>query len=316
MPSHRVDGRARIAAAVALLAFTACRHAEAPDAYGNFEATETVVSAETPGALLWFTPMEGQQVAPGNLLGVIDTAQIALERAQARAQSAAGRSRVSESGRQVEVLAVQRDFAKRAYDRTRRLFAEHAATAQQLDQTEGEYRTLGQQINAARVQQQSAAGEARASDARVAQLTEQISRSRVVAPLPGTVLATYARKGEFVQPGQPLYKIANLDTLDLRAYVTGDQLAAVRLGQRATVHVDRGDGELAAIPGTVTWVPSTAEFTPTPVQTRDERADLVYAVKIRVPNQDGALKIGMPGDVSFGAASADTVRTPVEERGR
>ncbi|MBW8769865.1 MAG: HlyD family efflux transporter periplasmic adaptor subunit [Gemmatimonadetes bacterium] len=296
MPSHRVDGR--MLAAVAALLIVACHHAEEPDAYGNFEATETVVSAQTPGALLWFTPMEGQQVAPGNLLGVVDTAQLALERAQARAQSAAVRSRVSESGRQVEVLAVQRDFAQRAYERTRRLFAEHAATAQQLDQTEGEYRTLGEQIAAARVQQQSAVGDARASDARVAQLTEQISRSRVMAPLAGTVLATYARKGEFVQPGQPLFRIANLDSLTLRAYVTEPQLTQLRIGQRVQVSVDRA-GERLVVPGTVTWVASKAEFTPTPVQTRDERADLVYAVKIWVVNRGGALKIGMPADVSF-----------------
>jgi HlyD family secretion protein len=299
MPSHRVDGRARVAAAAVLLMVAACRHAEEPDAYGNFEATETVVSAETPGALLWFTPMEGQQVAPGNLLGVIDTAQLALERAQASAQSAAVRSRVSESGRQVEVLAVQRDFARRAYERTRRLFNEHAATAQQLDQTEGEYRTLGQQIAAARVQQQSAAGDARASDARVAQLTEQISRSRVLAPLPGTVLATYARKGEFVQPGQPLFRIANLDSMTLRAYVTEPQLTQLKIGQRVQVSVDRAGSDRLVLPGTVTWIASKAEFTPTPVQTRDERADLVYAVKIWVVNRSGALKIGMPADVVF-----------------
>jgi HlyD family secretion protein len=299
MPSHRVDGRARVAAAAVLLMVAACRHAEEPDAYGNFEATETVVSAETPGALLWFTPMEGQQVAPGNLLGVIDTAQLALERAQASAQSAAVRSRVSESGRQVEVLAVQRDFARRAYERTRRLFNEHAATAQQLDQTEGEYRTLGQQIAAARVQQQSAAGDARASDARVAQLTEHISRSRVLAPLPGTVLATYARKGEYVQPGQPLFRIANLDSMTLRAYVTEPQLTQLKIGQRVQVSVDRAGSDRLVLPGTVTWIASKAEFTPTPVQTRDERADLVYAVKIWVVNRSGALKIGMPADVVF-----------------
>jgi HlyD family secretion protein len=288
----------RVAGAAALFLLGACHHAEEPDAYGNFEATETVVSAQTPGALLWFTPMEGQQVAPGTLLGVIDTAQIALERAQARAQSSAVRSRVTESGRQIEVLAVQRDFAKRAYERTRRLVAEHAATAQQLDQTEGEYRTLGQQIAAARVQQQSAAGDARASDARVAQLSDQISRSRVMAPLAGTVLATYARKGEFVQPGQPLFRIASLDSMTLRAYVTEPQLTQLKIGQRVEVSVDRA-GERLVLPGTVTWVASKAEFTPTPVQTRDERADLVYAVKIWVVNRSGALKIGMPADVTF-----------------
>jgi HlyD family secretion protein len=288
----------RVAATVALLVIGACHHAEEPDAYGNFEATETVISAQTPGALLWFTPMEGQQVAPGSLLGVVDTAQLALQRAQARAQSSASRSRVSESGRQVDVLAVQRDFARRSYERTRRLFNEKAATAQQLDQTEGEYRTLGEQIAAARVQQQSAVGDARASDARVAQLTDQISKSRVMVPLPGTVLATYARKGEFVQPGQPLFRMANLDSMTLRAYVTEPQLTQLKIGQRVQVTVDRG-GQRLELPGTVTWVASKAEFTPTPVQTRDERADLVYAVKIWVANHDGVLKIGMPADVVF-----------------
>jgi HlyD family secretion protein len=243
--------------------------------------------------------MEGQQVAPGILLGVVDSAQLALERAQARAQSAAARSRVSESGRQVSVLAVQRDFAKRSYERTRRLFNEKAATAQQLDQTEGEYRTLGQQIVAANVQQQSAVGDARASDARVAQLTEQISKSRIQAPLAGTVLATYARKGEFVQPGQPLFRFANLDSMTLRAYVTEPQLTQMKIGQRVQVSVDRAGTDRLVLPGTVTWIASKAEFTPTPVQTRDERADLVYAVKIWVVNRSGALKIGMPADVVF-----------------
>jgi len=300
MPSHRVDGPPpiHVVAALALLVFGACRHGEQPDAYGNFEATETVVSAETSGAMLWFTPMEGQQVSPGTLLGVIDTVQLALERAQARAQSAASRSRVSESGRQIGVLAVQRDFARRSYERTRRLFNEKAATAQQLDQSEGEYRTLGQQIAAAQVQQQSAVGDARASDARVAQITEQISRSRVSAPLTGTVLATYARKGEFMQPGQPLFRMANLDSMTLRAYVTEPQLTQLKIGQRVEVSVDRA-GSRVVLPGTVTWVASKAEFTPTPVQTRDERADLVYAVKIWVANRNGVLKIGMPADVVF-----------------
>jgi HlyD family secretion protein len=115
------------------------------------------------------------------------------------------------------------------------------------------------------------------------------------------VLATYARAGEFVQPGQPLFRLASLDTLTLRAYVTEPQLAQLRLGQRVQVTVDRGEGNRLALPGTVSWISAKAEFTPTPVQTRDERADLVYAVKIRVPNQSGVLKIGMPADVALPA---------------
>jgi HlyD family secretion protein len=301
MPTHRVDRHARVAAVVALLALGACRRAAEPDAYGNFEATETVVSAETSGALLWFTPTEGQQVAPGTLLGVIDTTQLALDRAQAGAQRTAVRSRASESERQIAVLAVQREFAKRAYERTRRLFAEHAATSQQMDQAEREYRVLGEQIAAARVQQQSASGDAKASDLRVAQITEQIAKSRIMSPLAGTVLATYARTGEFAQPGHPLFRVANLDSLTLRAYVTEPQLALLRIGRRVQVSVDRAQGERLTLPGTVSWIASKAEFTPTPVQTRDERADLVYAVKILVANRSGALKIGMPADVVFPA---------------
>jgi HlyD family secretion protein len=277
MGTQRVDSRLRVVAAIALLAFGACRHAEEPDAYGNFEATETVVSAEAAGALLWFTPTEGQQVAPGTLLGVIDTAQLALDRAQIRAQRSSVLSRETESERQIGVLAVQREFANRAYARTRRLFAEKAATAQR----------------------QSVSGDASASDARVAQIADRIAKSLIAAPFAGTVLTTYARAGEFVQPGQPLFRLANLDSLTLRAYVTEPQLSQLRIGQRVQVSVDRPEGVRLTVPGTVSWIAAKAEFTPTPVQTRDERADLVYAVKIRVANRNGVLKIGMPADVAF-----------------
>ncbi|HEY9478464.1 MAG TPA: HlyD family efflux transporter periplasmic adaptor subunit, partial [Gemmatimonadaceae bacterium] len=200
-------------------------------------------------------------------------------------------------------LEVQRDIARRAYERTQRLHAQQAATTQQLDQAERDYRTLVAQIEALRAQRESVGLDVASNEARVEQISDRIARSSVVNPRSGTVLTIYTRAGEVVQAGQPLYKIADLDTLVLRAYVTGGQLASVRLGRQALVHVDQGGGRLGTIPGTVTWVSATAEFTPTPVQTRDERADLVYAVKIRVANPDGALKIGMPGDVTFGAAA-------------
>ena len=298
--SPRAGTRALIVllASVALLA---CDRDEEPDAYGNFEATETVVSAETGGALLWFTPVEGEQVAPGTLLGVIDTTRLALDREQLGAQRTSVRARVSESERQLGVLAVQREIAARAYARTRRLYAEQAATAQQLDQAEREYRVLGEQMAAVRAQRNSVTQDVAASDARVAQIAERIAKSRISAPFTGTVLTTYARAGEFVQPGQPLFRLANLDTLTLRAYVAEPQLAQLRLGQRVQVSIDRGEGNRLALPGTVSWISAKAEFTPTPVQTRDERADLVYAIKIRVPNQSGTLKIGMPADVALPA---------------
>jgi HlyD family secretion protein len=300
-PSRAVSSSRIIVAACVALVLAGCGHNDEPDAYGNFEATETVVSAETGGRLLWFTPVEGQQVAPGVTLAIIDTTGLALDRAQLRAQRTAVGARVSESERQIGVLAVQREIAGRAYARTRRLFAEQAATAQQLDQTERDYRVLGEQMAALRAQRNSVTHDVAASDARVAQIAERIAKSRISAPFAGTVLATYARAGEYVQPGQPLFRLASLDTLTLRAYVTEPQLAQLKLGQRVQVNVDRGEGGRLAMPGTVSWIASKAEFTPTPVQTRDERADLVYAVKILVPNRGGTLKIGMPADVALPA---------------
>jgi HlyD family secretion protein len=290
-----------VIATCAMLVLAGCGKKDEPDAYGNFEATETVVSAETGGTLLWFTPVEGQQVAPGVTLAIIDTTGLALDRTQLRAQRTAVGARVSESERQIGVLAVQREIAGRAYARTRRLFAEQAATAQQLDQAERDYRVLGEQIAAMRAQRNSVTQDMAASEARVAQIAERISKSRISAPFAGTVLATYARAGEYVQPGQPLFRLASLDTLTLRAYVTEPQLAQLKLGQRVQVSVDRGEGGRLTMPGVVSWIASKAEFTPTPVQTRDERADLVYAVKILVPNRGGALKIGMPADFALPA---------------
>jgi HlyD family secretion protein len=278
---------------------TACRDGDEPDAFGNFEATEVVVSPQANGQLLWFSPSEGTAIAAGAVVGVVDTMQLALERDQIIAQRDATGARMAEVNRQIGVLMVQRQIAERTYERTRRLFAEQAATAQQLDQAERDYRVLVAQIEAARAQQQSVTKEVAASDARVAQIRDRIAKSRITNPQQGTVLTTYAKTGEVVQTGQPLYKIAQLDTLILRAYITETQLTSVRLGSRVQVRVDRGKGELMTLPGIVTWVSSKAEFTPTPVQTRDERADLVYAIKVNVPNPNGALKIGMPADVQL-----------------
>jgi HlyD family secretion protein len=288
--------------ALLVVASAGCGGDDKPDAFGNFEATEVVVSPLASGQLLWFTPTEGIPLTAGVVVGVVDTTQLALERDQIIAQREATGARAAEVNRQIAVLVVQRQIAQRTYDRTRRLFAEQAATAQQLDQAEREYRVLTAQIDAARAQQQSVAKEVAASDARVAQIRDRIAKSHVTNPQRGTVLTTYARAGEVVQTGQPLYKIAQLDTLILRAYVSEAQLTAVRIGAPVQVRVDRGRGDLLTMSGTVSWVSSKAEFTPTPVQTRDERADLVYAIKVHVPNRSGMLKIGMPADVQLAGA--------------
>ncbi len=299
-------GKRRSRSLALLLAVLACNTAAPPDAYGNFEATEVVVSAEASGQLKWFTPVEGVKLAMGAVVGSVDTTQLDLERAQTVAQRSATEARVTAAGGQVGVYEAQRAVAKRTLDRTRRLFEQKAATAQQLDQAERDYRTLVAQIAAGQAQRQSVAKEVAASTARVAQIRDRIGKSQVVNPQAGTVLATYAKAGEIIQPGQPLYRIANLDSLILRAYVAERQLGAVKLGQVVQVHVDQGDGTLLTLPGVVTWVASKAEFTPTPVQTRDERTDLVYAVKVSVANRNGALKIGMPADLALGPAAGKT----------
>jgi HlyD family secretion protein len=297
-------GAPRALLASLLVAMVACNGEPEADAYGNLEATEVVVSAQSSGQLLSFTPTEGDQLAAGAVVAQVDTTQLGLELAQIAAQRDAVDARTREVEEQVHVLQVQRDIARRNFDRTRRLRAQQAATAQQMDQAERDYRVLGAQIDAALASRTSIGREGAAGDARVAQIRDRLAKSRVINPEAGVVLATYANAGEVVQTGQPLYRVARLDTLDLRAYVTGDLLARVRIGQRVRVNVDRG-GELRTVSGVVTWVADKAEFTPTPVQTRDERADLVYAIKVRVPNQDGMLKIGMPADVTLPAPGPD-----------
>lgn len=221
---------------------------------------------------------------------------------------------------QRRVLDAQHEIARRAYERTKRLFDQQAATAQQLDQAERDYRVLEQQIKAQddqiaaqehqvaadqqqigamRAQRDSAAANVATVDAQTARVAERIRKSQIANPVAGTILATYARAGEVVQSGTPLYKIADLASVEVRAYVPEPRLGNVRLGALAQVSIDARAGSLRTFPGTVSWVSSEAEFTPTPIQTRDERADLVYAVKIRVANDQGVLKIGMPADVRF-----------------
>jgi HlyD family secretion protein len=290
--------------AVALLV-TACTKAPAADAYGNFEAEEVVVAAETGGQLLHFDPEEGDSLTAKRVVGLIDTIQLALERDQLVAQRAGLADRRAEATDQLRALEVQHEIATRARARVDRLFSSQAATTQQKDQAERDDRVLGMQVTSSRAGVERIATDRASLDARIAAVQDRIRRASLSSPLTGTVLATYVRTGEVIQPGQPLYRMANLDTLILRAYVTGNQLASFKLGQQVQVHVNGANKVLRAYRGTITWVSSKAEFTPTPIQTRDERDNLVYAVKVRVANPDGALKIGMPGDVTLSGASVD-----------
>lgn len=290
-------------APIATCAFAGCRAPARPDAYGNVEATEVVVASQASGQLEAFSPVEGERLALGAPAAIVDTSALVLQLQQIDAQRGSTGSRVNEVTKQLGVLEAQRTIAERTYQRTERLVAQQAATAQQLDAAERDLHTLEAQIEATRAQRQTAGRDVVSSDARVAQVRDQIRKSRIMNPISGTVLTTYAKAGEFVQIGQPLYKIANLDTMELRAYVTEPQLAQVKVGQPVQVSIDVGEGR-RALSGTVSWISSQAEFTPTPIETRDERANLVYAIKVRVPNTNGVLKIGMPADVQLSTVTA------------
>lgn len=287
-------------------ALSGCRRHQEPDAYGNVEAIDVVVGAEASGRIDGFAVREGQHLAPGAAVGVIETNQLQEQHREATAQRTATASRLTELARQMDALKVQHAIARRGFERTQRLVAREAATAQQLDQAERDFRVLGEQIQALRAQQQSAAADVGSREARMAQVAERIGKATIRNPIDGTVLATYAEAGEVTQVGQPLYRITDLREVEVRAYITETQLASVRLGQSARVSVDAGRQARAVVDGVVSWVSSDAEFTPTPIQTREDRADLVYAVKIRVSNPEGMLKIGMPADVAFAPVAAGT----------
>lgn len=289
-----------IAACIVVLG-VACAEDE-PDAYGNFEATEVVVSAESAGQLLRFEAIEGERIATGAVVGLLDTTQTALQVRELEAELAAARSQTGQVQSETDAIEAQLRLARSELGRTQRLYDDSAATVQQLEQAGSHVEVLQERLRAALQQATGAQEQAAALVARIGQLRDRLQKSRIINPIAGTVLTAYADAGEFVQVGQPLYEIANLDTLILRAYITGHQLPRVRIGQRVRVSVDGVDAELRTFPGVVRWVASKAEFTPTPIQTREERTDLVYAIEVHVSNPDGLLKIGMPGEVVLDAA--------------
>jgi HlyD family secretion protein len=286
-------------------AVTSCGKEEA-EAYGNFEATEVTVAAEVGGRLLALELTEGDRTSRGTLVGAVDTVPLTLERRATAARRAAAAARARESNATIAALEVQQAIAERELARTERLLKNAAATAQQGDRAEREARVVKEQLAGARIARAALAQEVAALDAQVALIDDRLARSRIRSPLDGTILTRYVEPGEFVQQGQPLFKLASLDSLTFRAYVSRAQLSSLRLGQPVRVGVDRGDS-IATLPGRVTWIASSAEFTPTPIQTREERTDQVYAVKVAVNNPDGMLRIGMPGELLLEPAEAEEV---------
>lgn len=288
---------------LAVLALSACGEPPA-DANGRFEATEVTVAAEVAGRLLSLVPEEGAVVEAGAVLGVVDTTTLRLTRDELDARAAVLRARQQEAQAQQRALDAQAAVAEREASRVRRLHDGGAATAQALDRAERERETLLQQRAASVAAQRALDAEADAIRAQQAQLEDRVARANIRAPIAGVVLTRFVEPGELVQAGTPLLTLAALDTLTLRAYLSEAQLAQVRVGETVRVQVDGPDGALQAREGRVSWIASAAEFTPTPIQTREERIAQVYAVTVRVPNADGRLRIGMPGELVLAPVTA------------
>lgn len=269
-----------------------------PDAYGNFESQEVIVSAETQGRLIMFAIKEGEPCQPGSILAIVDTQQYSLKKKELMAKRYAALSQKSTIHAQVEVYKQQLATLEIEHKRIQNLLNDKAATARQLDEIEGQINLVQKQVLLTQSNLSNVDAEMLALDAAIDQVNDLISRSIIKSPIAGTVLSKYAEAGEITTTGKALLKIASLDELELKAYVSGNQLSQVVIGNEIQVAIDGPDDDLIFYPGLVSWVSPNAEFTPKSIQTRHERQSLVYAIKIRVKN-DGGIKINMPGEVYF-----------------
>lgn len=272
------------------------------DATGSFEATEVIVSSQANGRILELRLSEGDQLQQGQLVGLIDSTQLYLQKMSLLSNAKGVRAQQPDISKQTAAIQDQIKTQKREKARVERLIAANAANQKQLDDIESRIEVLQSQLAAqtSLLQKSSRHISAQSStiDIQVAQLDDQLEKTRIIAPIAGTVLNKYAESGELAAIGTPLFKIADISTLFLRAYVTNDQLAQIKLNDEVTVRVDDGEGGMQSYTGSISWISNKSEFTPKTIQTKNERANLVYALKIAVPN-DGFLKIGMYGEVKF-----------------
>lgn len=274
------------------------RNSEKADAYGNFEAREVLISSELAGKLLEFNIHEGDRIEAGQICGLVDTTLLSIQKHQLNSKFSAILSQKSNLLAQEEILKVQMKASDREISRVESLLKGGAATQKQLDDLQSAAEVLKMQIRALQTQQKTVSMEAEVLKYQTEQTEEQIKRSKIVSPQIGSVLVKYAEEGELVNPGKPLFKIGDLETLILRAYVSGEQLTGIKIGQSVKVLVDAAGGDQNEYEGRIDWVSATAEFTPKIVQTKEERVNLVYAIKVGIKN-DGSLKIGMPGELYF-----------------
>ncbi|MDR2955650.1 MAG: HlyD family efflux transporter periplasmic adaptor subunit [Prevotella sp.] len=290
----------------AFVLFSCNRNGSGHDASGTFEATEIIVSAEATGKIEVFNIVEGDYLNKGQYLGYVDTVQLYLKKLQLQATTKA--VNVKRPDISLQIAATKDQIAKAELDKKRidNMFKDGAATQKQVDDIDSQLAvlksTLSAQLNTLSTSVNSIDEESGVYEIQVAQIEDQLQKSRIVNPIEGTVLNKYVEVKEMTAPGKPLYRIADTKHLFLRAYIVSDQLPEVKTGQEVTVFINTADKEQKSYKGTVSWISNKAEFTPKTIQTKDERRNLVYAVKIAVENTDGMIKIGMYGDVDFKTA--------------
>lgn len=265
------------------------------DGYGNFEATEITISAENNGKLMQFDLDEGQPLTKEALVGYIDTIPLALKRDQLAVSKEVITSKSRGVLSQIAVLNARLETADTNKKRIENLIKDNAGTQKQLDDITGEIDVIKQQIKSVKIQNTPVVSELKNIDVQIRQIEDQIAKSKIINPINGTVLVKYAEPNEVTAFGKPLYKIADLNTMQLRVFVSETQLSGIKIGQKVNVKID-SNTDMKSYPGTITWIASEAEFTPKIIQTKEERVALVYAVKINVAN-DGSLKIGMPAEM-------------------
>lgn len=293
----------KIAAFSGIILFaTACKNENSFDASGSFEAVEVIVSAEGNGVLEEFNIEDGQVLQAGQLIGYIDSTQLFLKKKQLEAQIVALLAKRPNIPVQLSSLQEQLKTAEVEQKRITSLLKSDAATTKQLDDVNAQIEIIKKQIEAQKstlvISSEGINKDVLPLQVQVEQLDDQLQKCKIVNPINGTVLTKYAEQNEMAATGKALYKIADLSTIILRVYISSNQLAKVKLNQKVKVHTDDGTGGFKEDEGTIAWISDKAEFTPKTIQTKDERANMVYAIKIRMPN-NGVYKIGMYGEVSF-----------------
>ena len=279
-----------------LISLISCsKNNDKADGYGNFEATEVTISAEANGKINYLKLEEGDILEPNTVVGLVDTTQLYFNKQQLIASKASINSKSKNVLSQINVLKEQLKTTLIEQKRIQNMFAENAATKRQVDEIIGKVNVLNEQIKSVKTQDAPIINDIKSIDVQIEKINDQIKKSKIENPIKGTVLAKYTEPNEVTSFGKPLYKIADISEMNLRVYISETQLAQIKVGQNVTVKIDAKD-RMKSYPGTISWIASSAEFTPKIIQTKEERANLVYAVKIKVKN-DGSLKIGMPAEM-------------------